>query len=101
MDYVYRSLGGAPAGEVDLCSPHTLREGRGAKPCRYPQCAAALFQCCRQSGPDLIGAPQPANDDLSLGYAQGAQGCALGEAKAAGVTRGDGGDNEVSFVITA
>lgn len=49
---------------------------------------------------DLIGVNEP-TVTLTLGYKHGAQGVATGGALAAVVHRVDGGENEVSFVITA
>jgi len=49
---------------------------------------------------DLIGVSKP-SANLKLGYEHGAQGVATGGARAAVVHRVDGGENEVSFVITA
>ena len=49
---------------------------------------------------DLIGVNKP-SVNLKLGYEHGAQGLATGGARAAVVHRVDGGNNEVSYVITA
>jgi hypothetical protein len=49
---------------------------------------------------DLIGVNKP-SVNLTLGYEDGAQGLATSGARAAVVHRVDGGNNEVSYVITA
>lgn len=106
MDYVISlAKGAAPAGEVDLMQPGYLEKGANAKtPIVIPAGAKRLrFFAHRpaQVHIDLIGAPQPKVDDLTLGYDRGAQQVSLGAALAAVVTRVDGDSNEVSFVASA
>jgi hypothetical protein len=106
MDYVISlARGGSPAGTEELMQPAFMVKGANAKtPVAIPNGAKRLrlfSNGAAQVHVDLVGVPQPAADDLTLGYAEGAQGCAVGNAKAAVLTRKDAGDNEVSFVLTA
>jgi hypothetical protein len=88
----------------DLMQPGWLLNGAGAvTPLAIPNGAKRLrFFSNRpaQVRVDLIGVSKP-TPTLTLGYEHGAQGVATGGALAAVVHRVDGGDNEVSFVVTS
>jgi hypothetical protein len=106
MDYVISLARGEAGAEEELMmQPAFLVRGENAKtPVAIPNGAKRLrlfSNGAAQVHVDLLGEKQPTPDDFTLGYSDGAQGCALGKAKAAVLTRRDAGDNEVSFVITA
>ena len=88
----------------DLMQPGLLLKGAGAvTPLAIPNGAKRLRFFSNRPATvrvDLIGVSKP-SVNLKLGYEHGAQGLATGRARAAVVHRVDGGDNEVSFVITA
>jgi len=92
-----------PSAE-ELMQPGWLLNGAGAAtPLAIPNGAKRLrFFSNRpaQVRVDLVGVTEP-TATLTLGYDHGAQGVAIGGAHAAVVHRIDGGDNEVSFVVTA
>ena len=94
----------SPSSPEELMQPGWLLNGAGAvTPLAIPNGAKRLrFFSNRpaQVRVDLIGVSEPATT-LTLGYDHGAQGVATGGARAAVVHRVDGGDNEVSFVVTA
>jgi hypothetical protein len=87
----------------DLMQPGFLLKGEGAvTPLAIPNGAKRLrFFSNRPARVrvDLIGVSKP-SVNLKLGYDDGAQGLATGGARAAVVHRIDGGDNEVSYVVT-
>jgi hypothetical protein len=106
MDYVISlARGESPGTEELMLQPAFMVKGANAKtPVAIPNGTKRLRLFSNgdaQVHVDLVGVPQPPVDDLTLGYSQGPQGCATGNAKAAVLTRVDDGENEVSFVLTA
>jgi hypothetical protein len=87
----------------DLMQPGWLLNGKGAAtPLAIPNGTKRLRFFANRPAEvrvDLIGVSEPSKT-LTLGYDHGAQGVATGGALAAVVHRIDGGDNEVSFVVT-
>jgi len=88
----------------DMMQPGWLLNGAGATtPLAIPNGAKRLRFFANAAATvkvDLVGKSGPSTT-LTLGYSHGAQGIATKGALAAVVHRIDGGDNEVSFVITA